>query len=337
MVVARFASENADTMNSSSIDNFFVRNEFLIRRLHSLSGLVPVGAYMTVHLIVNASLLNGAGTFQNNVNQIHSLGRLLPLVEWTFIFLPIIFHAVVGVWIVWSGKSNQDHYRYAANWRYSLQRWTGVIAIIFIFTHVFHLHGWLHFDWWLENVANRLGMAQFRPYNAASTLGSAMQGYVWPIFYLIGIVASVFHFANGVWTMGITWGIWISPRAQRNAGIICATGGSLLLVIGLSALVATTQVDVESAKSIEDAMYNAKVASGEIVPNEHKRSEHGTVLEEEPSESDDSESDITPESLDSNGPLQSTTADFESSLSADERGQGSQADSAERLTSSSDG
>ena len=37
--------------------SFFERHEFLIRRLHSLSGLIPVGAYMVVHLTVNASVL----------------------------------------------------------------------------------------------------------------------------------------------------------------------------------------------------------------------------------------------------------------------------------------
>lgn len=256
--------------------SFFSKHEFLIRRLHSLSGLIPVGAYMTVHLIVNASLLNGAGTFQTNVNQIHSLGKLLPLIEWAFIFLPIIFHAAVGVWIIKTGRSNHDNYRYVANWRYTLQRWTGVIAVVFIFTHVFHLHGWFHSDWWLKSVAEPLGMAQFRPYNAASTLAVALGGFLWPIFYFIGVVASVFHFANGVWTMGITWGVWISPKAQKNASYVCAAGGMVLLVAGLSSLYAVTQVDVAEAKAIEDRMYNAKVASGEIVPDPHKRSdEHG--------------------------------------------------------------
>lgn len=257
---------------SDSAVSFFAKHEFLIRRLHSLTGLVPVGAYMTVHLVVNASLLNGASTFQKNVNQIHALGKLLPLVEWTFIFLPIIFHALIGIWIIRTGKSNVDHYPYQANWRYSAQRWTGMIAVVFIFTHVFHLHGWFHGDWWLERVAEPLGMAQFRPYNAASTLAVALGGYLWPVFYLIGIAASVFHFANGLWTMGITWGIWISPSAQRRASAICAVIGGLLMLVGISALVGALQVDVEEAKRIEDEMYEAKVASHEITPDPHKRS-----------------------------------------------------------------
>jgi succinate dehydrogenase / fumarate reductase, cytochrome b subunit len=260
-------------MSTSQSVDFFTKHEFLIRRLHSLSGLVPVGAYMVVHLLVNASILNGAGSFQQFVNQIHSLGKILPIVEWGFIFLPIIFHAVFGVWIIYSGKSNVGQYKYTSNWRYSMQRWTGMIAIVFIFMHVFHLHGWFHGDWWSANVAEPLGMANFRPYNAASTLATALSGYVWPAFYFLGVVACVFHLANGIWTMGITWGVWVSPRSQRNVSIVCAGAGVLLLAVGLSALVGARMTKPEDAKKIEDAMYDSKVATGEIVADPHKRSE----------------------------------------------------------------
>lgn len=270
-------------MSASSL-NFFARHEFLIRRLHSLSGLLPVGAYMTVHLLVNASLLNGAGSFQHNVNQIHSLGLVLPLVEWVFIFLPIIFHGAIGVWIIRTGKSNQNIYRYVSNWRYTLQRWTGVIAIVFIFFHVFHLHGWIHGDWWLRSVAEPLGMAQFRPYNAASTLALALGGFIWPVVYVVGLVACVFHLANGIWTMGITWGLWISPKAQQGASYVCGVGGGLLLLAGLSGLVGAKKINIEEARDVENRMYDARVATGEIVPQPHKRSAdagHGSPRKED--------------------------------------------------------
>ena len=76
------------TTTAVAESSWWVRNEFLLRRLHSLSGLVPVGAFMVVHLTVNASLLNenSAATFQANVLRIHGLGRLLWVVEWMFIF-----------------------------------------------------------------------------------------------------------------------------------------------------------------------------------------------------------------------------------------------------------
>lgn len=259
----------------ASKTDFFTTHEFLIRRLHSLTGLVPVGAYMVVHLLVNASIAISPGTFQSNVHQIHSLGSALPFVEWAFIFLPIIFHAVFGVWIIKSGKSNTSQYKYGANWRYSLQRWTGVIAVVFIFTHVFHLHGWFHGEWWKSTIAEPLGMAQFKPYNAASSLAIALNGYggyVWPLFYLVGIVACVYHFANGVWTMGITWGVWVTPKAQAWALKACAGGGAFLLLVGITALIAAKRTDIYEAKEIEKNILEAKRQSATLIEDSHKQS-----------------------------------------------------------------
>lgn len=251
--------------------DFFTRHEFLIRRLHSLSGLIPVGAYMVVHLVVNASLLNGPGTFQSNVYQIHSLGKLLPVVEWLFIFLPILFHGIIGVWIVYTGKSNTSVYKYSANWRYRLQRTSGMVAFAFIFFHVLHLHGWFHAEWWKSSVLDPLGMGQFRPYNAASSLAVAMQGFIWPFFYLVGVTSCVYHFANGIWTMGITWGVWITPEAQKNASRLCVVGGVILLFLGLSALGGVITSNVDEAEKVEDAMYESRNSAREIDAAPHKR------------------------------------------------------------------
>ena len=56
------------------IASVFGRHEFVIRRLHSLTGLVPVGAFLFVHFVTNVSILDGPATFQMRVDQIHSLG-----------------------------------------------------------------------------------------------------------------------------------------------------------------------------------------------------------------------------------------------------------------------
>lgn len=258
-------------MNASPSSSFLARHEFLIRRLHSLSGLIPVGAYMVVHLLVNASLLSGATTFQKNVYQIHSLEDALVLVEWTFVLGPILFHGIIGLLILLSGVPNNNAYQYGANYRYTLQRATGIIALVFIVWHVFHLHGWFHSDWWLANVAEPLNGANFRPFNAASTLGAAMTGTTIQVLYVIGILTCVFHLANGIWTMGITWGVWISPAAQGRALRVCAVFGVLLAVAGVGALAGASSVNIERAKAAEARMYDARVESGDIKPNEHKR------------------------------------------------------------------
>ncbi len=122
----------------------FIRHEFAIRRVHSLFGIVPLGLYMVVHLTTNASLLNGPETFQRAVYLIHSPGKLLPLIEWGLIFAPLVFHAAIGVWIAKTGTTNSSQYQFTSNRRYTWQRWTGFIALVYLFFHILHLHGWFH-------------------------------------------------------------------------------------------------------------------------------------------------------------------------------------------------
>lgn len=292
----QWVSAAASTSSASSSPNgasFLERNEFLVRRLHSLSGLIPVGAFMCVHLTVNASVLNGPQTFQENVYGIHALGKILPIVEWAFIFAPLIFHAVIGVWIIRSGLPNTSSYSTSANIRYTLQRASGVVAMLFILYHVFHMHGWFHFQWWLDLV-EPLGAHQFRPYDASSTAGMALQSPLILGFYAVGIVASVFHLANGIWTMGITWGVWTSEKAQRNALAVCGAFGVGLLFIGLSALGGMWAVghgeSLHQAQQIEKKMFDAKVEQGLVSPNSHKKAhvsgEHSTDEHSEEPEAD---------------------------------------------------
>lgn len=259
---------------------FLVRHEFAIRRLHSLSGLVPIGAYMVVHLVTNAGILNGAGTYQKSVYLIHSLGRLLPVVEWTFIFIPIIFHTVVGLAIIAGMVPDTRNYPYFANRRYVWQRWTGLIAMAFIAYHVFHMHGWFHFEAWAEHVSGPYGGAKFRPYNAASTAGLALQNPWILAFYVVGVLACVYHLANGLWTMGITWGIWTSEAAMRRALWVCGAFGLLLAAVGMGSLYGMWQVGrneaLQQAIEIEDRMYQHRIDSGELQPSDHKRSQPET-------------------------------------------------------------
>ena len=283
-------------------DSWLVRNEFLIRRLHSLTGLVPVGAYMVVHLLTNSTVVDSPASFQRQVYLIHALGDFLPVIEWTLIFIPLLFHAIVGVVIVASGLPNTTAYPYESNIRYTLQRVTGMIAFVFIVWHVFHMHGWFHNEWWLDNVAEPLGGAQFRAYNASSTAAAALGSALVMLLYAIGILASVFHLANGIWTAGITWGLWLTPAAQGRAGIACWIFGVGLSVVGMTALIGMARVDQSEAVQIENDMLNAGLKSKLIPPNEHKMSRPHTVKKDTKSPSD-------------NGPLDKRTKPAEKTTS----------------------
>jgi succinate dehydrogenase / fumarate reductase, cytochrome b subunit len=268
--------------------SFWARHSFIIRRLHSLSGLVPVGGYMVIHLAVNASVLNSPASFQSNVAGIHRFGPLLPVLEWTLIFIPILFHGIVGMVIVAGALPNTHQYPYEANRRYTLQRVTGVIAFVFIALHVFHMHGWFHNSAWVKYVVEPWGGAQFRPYNATSTAGLALQPVVWLVIYLVGMLSCVFHLANGLWTMGITWGVWTSPAAQRRALGVCAVFGVLLAGVGLGALLGMraavdTQKERDAVVASEDKAYQHDVDVGLLDEKKtrEKRSEQETAAGEQ--------------------------------------------------------
>jgi succinate dehydrogenase cytochrome b subunit len=234
--------------------SFLLRHQFLIYRLFSLCGLIPIGAYLVVHLLTNASILNGTMTFQEQVDRIHSLGVVLLPVEITFIFIPILFHAAVG-WLIISGAMpNTQSYPYASNIRYTMQRATGIVAFVFILFHVIQLHH-------LAGAPFKdIGGAQFDPEHAASSAAIALKPLWIQILYAIGMLSVVYHFANGLWTQGITWGIWTSATAQRRASWVSVVVGVGLAIVGLSALGGMARVDVDKAIKVENAMEAQKEA-----------------------------------------------------------------------------
>ena len=234
----------AVTSRVSSGPSVFARNQFLIKRVFSLSGLF-FGGYVVVHLLTNASVLAGVAMFQMNVDRIHSLGPALPLVEWTFLFIPILFHALVGWAIIFGAVPNLSEYRFVGNIRYTLQRVTAIILFVFILGHVLHMH----------HLGAAFGGGKFKPEQAASSMAAALQPAPWiQLFYAMGVLSAAFHLGNGLWTAGITWGLWTTPAAQRRANYFAIALGLFVMIAGISAIVGARKVDIPEAQKIEERM-----------------------------------------------------------------------------------
>jgi len=243
--------------------SIFGRHEFAIRRLHSLTGLVPIGGYLCFHLATNAAVLDGLETYQRRADQIHVIGpTTLLFLEWTVIFLPILLHGLIGLLIVTRGKRNLASYPYAGNWRYTLQRVTGVVAFVFILWHVFQMHGWFRFAWWTEQVARPLGGAVFDPTDVATAPAVIQSSTLVFALYAVGVLASVYHLANGLWTMGITWGVWTSRNAQYWANVPSAAFGLVLAVVGLVALVKMQTIELPREKENSSVNVEWKMGTG---------------------------------------------------------------------------
>ena len=211
------------------------RYHFLLRRLHSLTGLV-FGGYLIVHLLINATIAQGGIAYQTQVDKIHSL-PLLPVVEWTFIYIPIIYHTIYGIWITLTGQPNVAQYPYGKNVMYTLQRGSAIVIVLFMLFHVLSLKYGLF--------GPRFA---FDPHRALPTVVNHMRSWwiVW-IVYPVGILASTFHLANGFWTAAITWGLTISAGAQRRWGFVCSGLFVLTFVAGMVALVASARMDPAAA------------------------------------------------------------------------------------------
>ena len=81
---------------SHETQTFDQKHHFLLRKLHSLSGIIPIGAFLIEHLLTNSLAFAGPERFNKAVHGIHELPWLLAL-EVFGIFLPLAF---INLWLL---------------------------------------------------------------------------------------------------------------------------------------------------------------------------------------------------------------------------------------------
>lgn len=172
---------------------------FLLKRLFSLAGIFPIGAFLLQHLFGNAFVFVSPEAYNEHSEFLTSL-PLVVLIEIGFIYMPILFHAAVGLVIMYRGESNFIDYGYSRNWLYFAQRITGMLALVFIATHSF-----------TTRISSFLLGEQFH----FADMQQILQNPYWFWFYVVGVLAVTFHFSNGLWSFLVTWGITVGPKAQR--------------------------------------------------------------------------------------------------------------------------
>ncbi len=195
---------------------------FLWRRLHSFSGIFPVGVFLLEHLYTNLYAVKGVDAYNEKVAGLTSLPLLLGI-EIVFIYVPIVYHALYGVWIWWRGEANLAQYPWMGNWMYSLQRWTGLVTMAYI---VFHA--------WEQRFAGAHIVTH--SFVAFSKVQHSIDRPVVHVFYVVGLLAACFHFAYGVWLFACKWGFVPGAQAQRKLLWACAGLFLLLSGAGLASL-----------------------------------------------------------------------------------------------------
>lgn len=203
------------------------------RHYLALTGYL-LGAFFVLHLAAN-TLGFWPTKFQAVVNRIHSLGVLLPVLEVGLIFLPLSIHVAFGLRMLCLEKLKfgVEKHHHGSDLRYWLQRVTALILLAFILFHVVTLHRWFG--------------RRFDPHNAFSSASHAIWQFwhglpaghpgnlLFAQFYLLGIVAAVYHLTNGVTTGAEVLGFVSTPVAQKRLWRACLIAAPVLLLAGLAA------------------------------------------------------------------------------------------------------
>src|SRR6201995_3246763 len=223
-------------------------HSFFWRRLHSLSGIVPIGAFLVEHIISNFEAINGPLAYAQQVKFLNSL-PLVRVLEWAFIFIPLAFHALYGVYIAFRGRSNVNVYPWAGNFGYLMQRITGIIALLYIVQHL-----------WRQRFS---GVSLPEHPGAAFAKVQHELANPWILaVYIIAMIATCWHFAYGVWLFAAKWGITPGDKARKRFGYVCAFVGIALCLMGLASIFAV----VTAPPAPEDVIPEPPAAIFQPVP-----------------------------------------------------------------------
>ncbi|MGC2056971.1 MAG: succinate dehydrogenase [Candidatus Sulfotelmatobacter sp.] len=196
---------------------------FFWRRLHSLTGIVPVGAFLFEHILIsNSTAITGPDAYARQVSFLANL-PLVFFLELFGIWIPIAFHALYGFYFWYRGDGNTIEYPWTGNWMYTAQRWTGGIAFVYIVWHTWTM---------------RFSGVDLHAYPYAS-FGKVQAELLNPalfLFFVVGLIAASWHFAYGIWLFCAKWGIVSGERAQRRFLIVCLAFFFVLTAAGLASL-----------------------------------------------------------------------------------------------------
>ena len=202
---------------------------FLLRKLHQLTGIVPLGFFFGVHMFTNAKAMNGAEIFNDAVADIGHLPFLL-FIEIFGIFIPLLFHSIYGIVVSAESKANVLSYGYGRNWLYLFQRLTGIFLFGFILFHLLHLRFGLFGGFGLTDIAVAGNADQ-----AFAIVARDFKSVGILTLYVLGVAATAWHLGYGIFLFAVDWGLVVGEKAQKMALYVCAFIGLSLFGLGANA------------------------------------------------------------------------------------------------------
>jgi len=190
---------------------------YLLRTFYSLTGILPLFMFIALYLSYSAILLFGSKETVLTIIEIQSL-PFVTVFELLFISLPLLFHFCCRMLFLYQGQFNAHQYSTLSNWRYVLQRVTGVVVFIFLLFHLYQV-GSIYFG-------------DLQGYQFIQDIMVAHQSTTWMWFYWVAMSCAVFYFCNSVWSFLIDWGITANSYSQKISLLVCV-GMFVVMMAGI--------------------------------------------------------------------------------------------------------
>jgi len=192
-----------------------------LRKLHALTGLVPLAGYLCFHLWETASATSGRQAFVGSVTGAGGGSAALWL-ETLLVLLPLGAHAGMGIAMAARDRRGTDPGSHPSRGLRNLQRATGVAALAFVLLHLGH-------TWWLK-VGGGDGALIY------DQLRSDAGRPVYLVAYVLGLTCVFFHLAQGVPAAARTLGFVRTDAGHRGLRVLGAVAGLVLWLAALNTL-----------------------------------------------------------------------------------------------------
>lgn len=215
-----------------------------LRRLHSLSGIVPVGLFLILHFLANAVAIQGPAAFNRAAEWLDHL-PLVRVLEVLAIGLPILFHIVLGLLLGNTEQAILGRHAYPRDWMILLQRVTGGYLVLYV---VFHVWGTRFSTEVLKGESDLFGLMHRQLEDPAIFA-----------FYVLAVLAACSHFGIGLIGMAGHWEFASTSGATQK---IARLGFVVMVVLGLVGLNAVLAFVSRPARWLEPAGARAADPAG---------------------------------------------------------------------------
>lgn len=193
-----------------------ISRSYVYNKLFSLLGVIPLSVFTVWHLWNNLTALQGPESFNAYLERTRSIPFMNGLMI-LFIWIPFFAHAIYGLSKIKMSRPNNVRFTYWDNLRYLTQRLSAIGVLLFLPAHMIKSK---IIPTWIDGTP-----ADFQHM-------TELADPIVMVVYALGILGVAYHLANGIWQVGIGWGITTTQKAMDRMQVFCILLFLTILTMG---------------------------------------------------------------------------------------------------------